>query len=229
MKKIMTAIAVAFIAVNISAQAQDFPDHVGNKVKQLRIVKTDTSYEDGKQVISSDTSLYLYNAKGDKVKYKAGAYDLIYVYKYDVNNKVLSCATNFTNGENMDSCAYTYKPDGSGYYLSWNLAFVTRPDSMVFDSHGHVLQNFREGKLRWGTQFTYDKKGRLEKTTSGDKTIATCTYNEKGLMTTSNSLANATTTWYVYDAKGLLQSEYSRPTDPASKASRSSSKYYYTY
>jgi YD repeat-containing protein len=109
------------------------------------------------------------------------------------------------------------------------MAFVTMPDSIIFDSHGHMLKNFREGKLRWSTQFTYDKNGCLLKTSSGNETIATFTCNEKGLTSSSYTLEGGITTTYVYDAKGLLQSEYSRPADATSKATRSSTKYYYSF
>lgn len=229
-ERYLSLLVVLLFSAFFHIHAQKFPEHIGGKVKELHIIKTDTSYEKGEPVFTSDTSFYQYNANGDMVKYKAGFSDFVYIYKYNEQNRIVYYLKNFNNdkNENFDSCAFTYQADGSGYYLSWNLSFAGIPDSITFDSHGNELQNFRNNKLQNSIQYTYDKNGCLLKTSNNDKTLATFTCNEMKLPATGYSINSAVTTKYFYDVNGLLKTEYSKPEKDLT-GTRSVTQYYYTF
>jgi len=174
----------------------------------------------------SQTTETLYDRNGnDTAIFMDGQLYKHSIYKYNSKSQAVKSVTSKPDGSEMETAAYTYKPDGC-YTISNTDKTYGLTDHVYYDKTGKITKTQSpDGAERI---HTYDATGKLMKikTKPGDDGILTdiqYTYNRKGQCV--KEINNGEYKWmttYTYDTRGLINKAVTQYPDDGTKS-------YYSY
>ncbi|MDP4263431.1 MAG: hypothetical protein Q8941_12970 [Bacteroidota bacterium] len=183
MKKLSTLFSL-FASFSVFAQ------YTPREIRKFKISKiTRLSVTNGSEAQKEEI---WYDAYGnDTAEYRAGEIYKRVKYEYNTKGQPIKSTSYHADGTEIESAAYTYKPDGS---------YAVSDTGKSFGTTGYTY---------------YNKAGKITKTVSPDKTERIYSYDSKGRLLTIKSKPDdsggvVTDIGYSYNPKGQLIKEVNK-------------------